>query len=466
MVRLAAIALALTVLWGVATVAADPPAPRADLPGGLEPLARSLIDGEYCSAVVIAVVAGAAPPQIFAWGTTAAGNATPAGGTTVFEIGSVSKVFTSLVLAGMVIDHQVALDTPVAKLLPLNAKLPASKRPITVLDLATHTSGLPRMPSNFHPADPANPYADYTSEQLFAFLATATLGHEPGAGYEYSNLGAGLLGQALARTAKAEWGALVVGQIARPLGMTHTMVALTDDARAHFAQGYDRDGDPVPPWDLPALAGAGALRSTALDMATFVKAELAAAHEPKSRLARAMALTQVPQRDLTSEAPGKIGLAWHIKPDGLIWHNGQTGGFHSYVAFRPAQGIGVVVLVNGSAPQVDKLGAAAIAAAGGAAVPATLDLDPADRKLPEATLESYVGTYAVTPSFGIAISRSGTRLYGTGTGQPRFRLHATSPRDFAVRVVAASLTFEVDAKGKVTGLVLHQGGADVPAKRQ
>jgi CubicO group peptidase (beta-lactamase class C family) len=321
------------------------------------------------------------------------------------------------------------------------------------------------MPDNFHPADSANPYADYTVEQLFAFLATAKLAREPGAGFEYSNLGAGLLGQALARRAGFDWPTLVTTQIARPLAMSSTMVALTDDARARFAQGY-ADGDPAKPWDLPALAGAGALRSTAADLVMFVKAELAASRDPKSRLARAMALTQKPQRDIGTGPPGKVGLAWHINPDGVIWHNGQTGGFHAFVGFHPSLQVGVVLLANGGGMELDELAKAALTALAGQPAPASLRLPPADQVVDEKTLETYVGTYQLAPTFTIAVSRTGARLYGQATGQPRIRLHATSPRDFAVHVVPASVTFEVDAESKVTGLVLHQGGRDQRARRQ
>jgi CubicO group peptidase (beta-lactamase class C family) len=459
----ATVVVAIAMVTAPADTAPKPTDPRA----AIAPLARSLIDGEYAGGLVVAVISPAGPPQIFAWGETVRGNGKLPDGNTVFEIGSVSKVFTSLLLAELVIDKQLTLDTPVAKLLPPNAKLPAGKRAITVLDLATHTSGLPRMPDNIHPTDPGNPYADYTALDLFAFLATATLAHEPGTNFQYSNLGVGLLGQALARRGKVDWATLVAAQIARPLAMSSTMVTLSGNARARLAQGYDVDGDTAKPWDLPTLAGAGALRSTALDMAAFVKAEIAASRAPRSRIAKAMALTQTPQRSQgTDESSGKIGLAWLIKPDGTIWHNGETGGYHCLVAFRPARKLGVVVLASGGAAQVDELGFAALAAVTGEPVPATLDLPPPDKVVDENTLETYVGTYDFTPALAITVSRSGAKLYGQVTGQARFRLHATSQREFAVHRAPVTGSFEVDTGGKVTGLVMHQGGVDRRAKRK
>jgi hypothetical protein len=201
-------------------------------------------------------------------------------------------------------------------------------------------------------------------------------------------------------------------------------------------------------------------------MVTFVKAEIAASGS-KAPLAKAMALSQKSQRKLgTDAAAGTIGLAWHIKPDGTIWHNGATGGYHSYVAFRPGTKLGVVVLASGSTSYVDKLGAAALAAIAGEAVPTTLDLPPPDVAVPEKTLETYVGTYELLPKFEISISRTGGKLFGQATGQPKFRLHATSQTAFTIPVVSATVTFEVDAKHKVTALVLHQGGADHRAPRK
>jgi hypothetical protein len=201
-------------------------------------------------------------------------------------------------------------------------------------------------------------------------------------------------------------------------------------------------------------------------MVVFVKAELAAPGAAASRITKAMALSQQPQRDLGAAGPpGKIGLAWHLKPDGTIWHNGETGGFHSFVAFDPKKGVGVVVLGSGATSAVDGLGVAALASLTGDPVPATLGLAPADKPVDEVTLEGYLGAYGLAPGFTITVTRDRGKLYAQATGQPRFRLHPTAPREFALHVVAASVTFEVDAKGKATALVLHQGGSDHRAPR-
>src|SRR5208283_4407870 len=116
-------------------------------------------------------------------------------GDTVFEIGSITKVFTALLLADMAQRGEVALTDPVSKYLPKGVKMPGRNgHAIMLQDLATHTSGLPRLPSNMKPKDFMNPYADYTPELLYQFLSSYELPRDPGSKWEYSNLGAGLLG--------------------------------------------------------------------------------------------------------------------------------------------------------------------------------------------------------------------------------------------------------------------------------
>src|ERR1700685_2721492 len=200
---------------------------------------------------------------------------------TIFEIGSVTKVFTSLLLADMVQRGEVALTDPVAKYLPPGVKVPERDgRQITLEDLATHTSGLPRLPSNLHSKDSANPYADYSVEQLYQFLAGYQLTRDIGSEYEYSNLGGGLLGHVLALRAGTSYEALVESRICTPLGMNSTRITLTPEMKARLAAGHDESLKTVENWDLPTLAGAGALLSTAHDMMTFIAVNLAHTNSP------------------------------------------------------------------------------------------------------------------------------------------------------------------------------------------
>src|SRR5450755_4071616 len=175
-------------------------------------------------------------------------------GDTVFEIGSITKVFTSLLLADMVERGEVKLDDPVSKFLPPTVTVPSRNgRQITLLDLSMQISGLPRLPDNMKPADAANPYADYDAAKLYEFLSRYKLTRDIGEKYEYSNLGVGLLGHALALKAGLSYEQLVRRRVLEPLGMTSTSVTLSDSQKKRLATGYDSALSPVKNWDLDAL---------------------------------------------------------------------------------------------------------------------------------------------------------------------------------------------------------------------
>ena len=371
----------------------------------------------------------------------------------VFEIGSITKVFTASILASMVADGSVRLDDPVAKYVPASVRVPARNgRQITLLDLATQSSGLPRLPTNLTPRDSTNPYADYTVEQMYAFLSAYELPRDVGQTYEYSNLGMGLLGHALALKAGLSYEALVRQRILAPLGMRETAIILTPALRARLAPGHDAEGRVVPNWDLPTLAGAGALRSTAGDMLTFLAANL-----------DSFAETHV-SRHATGNPDLTIGLAWHIlaRPTiTIVWHNGATGGYRSYTGFDAARRIGVVVLTNSSA-NVDDIGFHLL--------DGTMPVAPPPRArtavaVASRILDRYVGEYELAPTFHIVVTRDSTGLFLQATGQPRFQIYAESDSAFSLTVVDAQITFVRDAAGTVTQLILHQNGQDLPGRK-
>lgn len=179
---------------------------------------------------------------------------------TVFEIGSITKVFTALLLADMVERDEVALDDEIARYLPADVRVPARNgKAITFVDLATHTSGLPRLPTNLQALDLIDPYAAYGPAQLHEFLSGYELPRDPGEKWEYSNVGAGLLGYVLARRAGMSYEALLRARILAPLGMHDTTITLSPEQRARMATGHDLAMSPTGPWAFDALAGAGAL---------------------------------------------------------------------------------------------------------------------------------------------------------------------------------------------------------------
>lgn len=275
-------------------------------------------------------------------------------GKTVFEIGSISKVFTATLLAEMVWRKEVGLDDPVQKFLPESVRVPVRDGTVmTLYHLATHTSGLPRMPDNFAPADPRNPYADYTVEQMYEFLSRVALTGKPGARAAYSNYGVGFLGHILALHAGSDYETLVRQRITGPLKMTDTVITLTPELEKRLAQGYDASLEPVPNWDIPTLAGAGALRSTVDDMLLFLAANLGLTESP---LFEAMEDCQLPREELGPEM--HIGLGWILRQGHgrtIHWHNGGTGGYHSFVGFDKERKKGVVVLSN-STNDIDDIG--------------------------------------------------------------------------------------------------------------
>ena len=200
---------------------------------------------------------------------------------TAFEIGSITKVFTSILLTDMVERGELALEDPVSEFLPESVQVPETEgRPIALRDLAIHRSGLPRLPDNLVPVDVGNPYADYTIEQMYRFLDEYELPRDVGAQFEYSNLGVGLLGHVLALRAGMDYEALFIERIAEPLGLADTRIALSADLQSRLATGHDLGGRPVANWDLPTLAGAGALRSTANDLLDFLAANMGLGESP------------------------------------------------------------------------------------------------------------------------------------------------------------------------------------------
>ena len=424
------------------------------------------IGAENLGIGIVVGVIDAKGRRVVAYGSLAKDDKRPLNGDTVFEIGSMTKVFTSLVLMDMAQKGEVALSDPVAKYLPANAKVPErNNRKITLQDLSTQSSGLPRMPSNFNSKDPANPYVAYSVEQLYQFLAGYQLTRDIGAQYEYSNLGVGLLGYALTQRAGMDYEAMVRSRICEPLRMNDTRVTLSPEMKARLAIGHGPNLNAVSNWDLPqAFAGAGALRSTANDMLTFLAANLGYTRTP---LAAAMA-AEVSIRRPAGSPNMEIAYAWHVQTkDGnsIIWHNGGTGGYRTYMGYDPKSRAGVVVLSNLSSPAgPDDIGRHLL----DASYPLS-KVEPI-KEHKEVTIETklfdnYVGSYQLAPNAIMAISRDGDRLFGQLTGQPKAELFPEGERKFFLKVVDAQITFDTDAQGKATQLTLHQNGMDMPAKR-
>jgi D-alanyl-D-alanine-carboxypeptidase/D-alanyl-D-alanine-endopeptidase len=380
-------------------------------------------------------------------------------GNSNFEIGSISKIFTSLLLAEMVHHKEVALDDPAARYLPENVRMPGrSGKSITLLDLATHYSGLPSVPGK---------------DDVYPFLSSYTLPRDPGSEFEYSNLGAGLLGHILAIRAGTEYESLIRTRVTQPLSMPDTGINLSSSMRERAAMGHTGTLAPVAAQDLPAhLAGAGALRSTANDMLTFLEAFLGYTESSLTPAMRAMLEVRRPARQI------EIGLGWFIfSKDGrqFVTHSGATGGFASFAGYDLKERIGVVVLSNACTPNgVDDIGMHLLNPKSPLASPeppkqhTEIPIDPG-------LLDRYAGRYQVTPNLILEITRDGDRLFAQGFAQlphnppgdltalPKFELFAEGEKNFFSKASDSRITFEAGPDSRATSLILQRAGREMPA---
>jgi CubicO group peptidase (beta-lactamase class C family) len=350
----------------------------------------------------------------------------------------------------MVRRGEVKLTDPVAKLLPPEVSVPSRNgRQITLLDLATHSSGLPREATNLPSKDINKPYAGYTAARLYAFLHAYRLPRNPGAKSEYSNVGEGLLGHALALRSGKSYEELVRERILDPLHMTSSGINLSADLKQHLVRGHDADGTLVPPFEMGVLASAGSLRSTVIDMLKFVAANL---DTGAGELQQAIAATHTPRRRF---GPGQIGLNW-LNEHGILWHNGGTIGCSSFIGIDPKRHVAIVVLSNSRMESVDDIGFHML--------DWRMGLTPTPVSVPLATLRRYVGVYrAANQVAQITLTGRGLSLrLGTNTA----RLYPESKTAFEVRRLAALIVFRLDAHRHVSGLAFHDaGGKTYQAKK-
>ncbi len=427
----------------------------------IQELIQSRIDENRAVGIVVGVLEKDGSTRVISAGEPGPG-ARPLGERSVFEIGSITKVFTGILLADMVARGEVGLDDPVSMYLPEGEVILPTRdgKEITLLDLTTHRSALPRMPDNFAPADPANPYADYTVQQMYEFLSGHELQREIGAEADYSNLGVGLLGHVLGLASGMSYEDLARERIIEPLGMSNTGISLSTEMNQWLAKGHDMDRNVAANWDIATLDGAGALRSDAVDMLKFMEANIGPA---ESDLEEAMRVSHEARGEFGPDS--EIGLGWLISPvddDSIIWHNGGTGGYHSFAGFDPDRGVGVVVLSN-SVDSIDDIGLHLINSGFPLTEPPP---ERAEIHVDAEILESYVGDYALTPDFIITITVEEGLIWAQATGQQNFRIYPESETRFFYKVVDAQISFEVNDAGTVTGLVLYQNGGVMPAPRQ
>ena len=387
---------------------------------------------------------------------------------TVYELGSISKLFTSLLLADAVVRGEIELNAVADVANPAEIRFPSRDgTSIKWIDLSTHRSGLPRLPSNLPLTDLTNPYRDYDSKKAAAFLSQYELPHKPGDSQEYSNFGVSVLGYLVAQKAGKSYQQLLRERIAQPLRMTDCTVSLNSDQTKRLATPHDKFGSATPPWTFADLPGAGGINATMRDMMRFAKAQL---NPPSDKLGEAIELAWKQQRD--ADASGSaMGLGWLIWADGQTrWHNGQTGGSHTALFINREFKCAVVVLCNTAVTnEVDLLAMQLIQKAAGHEVKPEPS-KPSDKESGDLAIDAkhrgrLVGRYQLKPDFIFDVRDEDGRLMVGITNQPTQEVYPDSPTRWSYRGVEATLEFKLAKTGPAKSLVLHQNGAKQTANR-
>lgn len=387
---------------------------------------------------------------------------------TVYEIGSISKVFTGLLLADAVVRGEIDLNEAVKVTNTAGIQMPSRDgRSIKWIDLSTHRSGLPRLPGNLLPTNLTNPYRDYDSKKAAAFLNQFELPRQPGDSQEYSNLGASILGYLVAQKTGKSYQRLLRERIAKPLQMTDCTVLLSKEQAKRLATPHKNYGSTTPPWTFSDLPGAGGIHATMRDMMRFAKAQLS---PPTGKLGEAIELAWKQQRDADTSGSA-MGLGWQIAGDGQTrWHNGQTGGSHSALFINRKLNIAVVVLCNTAVTnEIDQLAMRLVMKAAGQDVKPqpekTSDHQSGDIVIDAKHRRRLVGRYQLAPNFIFTVRDRDGHLMVSITNQPTQEVFPDSLTRWSYRGVDATLEFKLNKTGPAKSLILHQNGAQQTASR-
>ena len=380
---------------------------------------------------------------------------------TLYEIGSISKVFTSLLLAEAAESGRLKLDDPISTVIKeLAEKNPTVGNTITFKHLSLHMSGLPVMPDNISPADSTNPFDGYDRAMLTEYMLSVKPARKPGEVYEYSNLAVGLLGDLLARQAGVSYEALLKEKLTGPLKMSDTTIKLTPEQLSRFAPPHNAALLPDKAWDFDALAGCGAIRSNINDMLLFAEASL---NPPDGPFGKAIELAWT-QHKPAKNGNHAMGLGWMIALDGSTrWHNGQTGGYQSMMLVSRQADCAVVLLCNTAGSGTDALAEQIIQTAMGLDVqPRTFDKEV---KVDPRVAKRLEGKYELAPGIVITVQVKDGRMMAQLTGQQFLALIPTSETEWKYQLVDATLKFELPESGNSPKVTLLQAGRVMPSPR-
>lgn len=449
------------IVLAAALLAPMPAAVAADLESEVRRLCQPLVDAKIAPGLMVGVLHDG-ETTLVPVGSLTFDAKTPPTADTIYEIGSITKAFTGVLLADAVLRGEAAVEDPIGRYAPGGFETPEyDGEPIRLWHLATHTSALPRIPMDMDANDLTNPYATYTGARLWKYVDGFKLLAKPGKVHAYSNLGVGLLGSLLAQRAGKPYEALLQERICKPLGMSSTTTRLTTDAqRKRLAPPYEAGGARATSWDFDALAGCGAIRSSVNDMLKFGAAALADDDTPVCKAIRLAGEQKFPFKE-----GGGIGLGWMIAGDGQTrWHNGQTAGYAGALFVNRPLKCAVVVLGNGADPAVGLVGERIVQSIAG------MKVDPPQViktvKVSADELERLIGVYASTHGFDLTVTREDDALKAQITGQPAFPVFAESPTRFRYRVVEAVLEFKLDGDSPAPEVALHQNGMEMRCVRR
>ncbi len=326
-------------------------ADTGNLEAAIESEIKKLTRGENLHRLVIAVYKNG-QSVIKGYGSLKDVDATISDASIVFQIGSVSKLFTASLLQILCDEGILEMDATLQQLIGDSIDLSPAAQQVTLKQLVTHTSGFPRVPKSLlkkagRLAGKENllldPYSFVNSSDIFEYLKTTEDMRKPGR-FEYSNFGMGLVGHILEKVTESKFESLIEEKLLAPLDMKNTSIELTPQMKEYLIQGYTSKGSPNPPWTFNALAGAGAFNSNAEDMMKFIQANI----EDDTMLSRS--LRKMHQAVLG----GDSGIGWmqptfidkFVGNKSIIWHNGMVGGYASYVSIDRKAGTGIVILSN------------------------------------------------------------------------------------------------------------------------
>ncbi len=445
------------------------------------------VDSQKMATGIVVGIVQPGSSRIVSYGVLGQDDKQKVDGDTEFGIGSITKVFTALVLTDMVRQGQVSLNEPASKYFPSDrVTLPTyDGKPITLVDLATQTSGLPLRPNNLVSGwaeqdemgqmlkTEYKEYAGYTLGDLYKFLSSYKLAHAPGSHYEYSNVNFGLLGLAESKRSGTPYGDLVRQLITGPLAMDDTRMVLSQSERQNTARSYIYYYGqlmPVPTEPLGPLDAAGAYYSTANDLSKFLAAVLGLEKSDLKPAMDAMIDIRRPGGMRPPDAKSgstQIALAWNVYADGddeIVWKNGSVSGYRAFMGYDPKRRIGVVALANAQSDNgVDDIGLHIL----DERVPVNMNVQKFYREvsLSEATLDEYAGNYRYSPTDSMAIVRQGDHLYLIFPGQPKIEMFASDLHHFFLKVIDAQVAFDAVKDGRATTIVWHQEGQDSTGTR-